>query len=203
MMDPKNSLPQSPGNDAHQPVDTTPSPAASAPEQSPASQTLPSGSHRVITREFSSPGLTPARRYGTAIMLFLLGVFIIGVVFYSGGPLIVSAVLGFLLMAGFIWYLRMIAPAPFTLRLTPEGLVRQEQSGAPLVIPWDSIARVKEEQFSNGKIIGVMIYARSTRSVYRALVLYRDDLPHFDEFRQALKASTLPETPWKLETVHE
>lgn len=203
MMDSKDSLPPAPVNDAHQPVETTSSPAASAPEQAPERQAIPPAGDRVITREFSSPGLTPARRYGTAIMLFLLGVFIIGVVFYSGGPLIVSAVLGFLLMAGFIWYLRMIAPAPFTLRLTSEGLVRQEQSGEPLVIPWDAIARVKEEQFSNGKIIGVMIYARSTRSVYRALVLYRDDLPHFDEFRQALKASTLPETPWRLETVHE
>jgi hypothetical protein len=136
-------------------------------------------------------------------MLFVLGLFVVGVVFYEGGSLIVSAVLGFLLIAGFIWYLRLIAPAPFILRLTADGLTRQEKASEPLVIPWDKIVRVKEEQFANGKIIGVMVYARSKHSVYRALVLYRDDLPQFDEFRKALKASTLPETPWRLETVHE
>jgi hypothetical protein len=163
----------------------------------------PSSSHQGERREFASPGLTPGRKYGTAIMLFVLGLFVVGIVFYDGGSLIVSAILGLLLIAGFVWYLRLIAPAPFTLRLTPEGLTRQEKAGEPLLIPWDRVARVKEEQFANGKIIGVMVYARSTRSVYRALVLYRDDLPQFDAFRQALKASTLPETPWQLETVHD
>ena len=203
MMDSKNTSPQSPIGDAQQPADSTPTSATPVPEQANERQATPPAAERVPTREFPSPGLTPARRYGTAIMLLALGLFIIGVVFYEGRSVIVSAVLGALLMAGFIWYLRLIAPAPFTLRLAPEGLVRQEKSGEPLVIPWDRFVRVKEEQFSNGKIIGVMIYARSARSVYRALVLYRDDLPHFDEFRAALKASTLPETPWKLETVHE
>lgn len=137
------------------------------------------------------------------MMLLALGLFVVGVVFYDGGSLIVSAILGFILIAGFIWYLRTIAPAPFTLSLTPEGLARQEKEGAPQVIPWDGMVRVKEEQFPNGKIIAVMIYAKSKSSVYRAFVLYRDDLPQFDAFRAALKASTLPETPWHLETVHE
>lgn len=136
-------------------------------------------------------------------MLFVLGLFVIGVVWYQGGSVIVSAVLGALLIAGFVWYLRLIAPTPFTLSLTAEGLVRQDEGSEPLVIPWDGIARVKEEQFPNGKIIGLMVYARSKSSVYRALVLWRDDLPQFDAFRQALKASALPETRWQLETVHE
>ena len=161
------------------------------------------GSRSASTIEFSSPGLTPLRRYGTAVMLFVLGLFVVGIVLYEGHSGIVAAVLGALLIAGFVWYLRMIAPAPFTLSLTPDGLVRKEGSGEPLVIPWNQFARVKEEQFSNGKIIGVMVYARSRQSVYRALVLYRDDLPQFDAFRKALKAATLPETPWQRETVHE
>jgi hypothetical protein len=195
---------QPPAEDARQSAEMPLPPALTASEQAAENPTTPGVNSRVTeTREFASPGLTPGRRYGTAIMLFVLGLFVVGVVFYSGGSLIVSAVLGFLLIAGFIWYLRMIAPAPFTLRLTPEGLVRQEKAGEAQVIPWDRIARVKEEQFANGKVIGVMVYARSTRSVYRALVLWRDDLPQFDEFRQALKASTLRETPWRLETVHE
>lgn len=161
-------------------------------------------SHVTSTIEFSSPGLTPLRRYGTAVMLFVLGLFVAGIVLYEGHSGIGAAVLGALLIAGFIWYLRMIRPAPFTLSLTPEGLERKEQGAAePLLIPWNQFARVKEEQFSNGKIIGVMVYARSKHSVYRALVLYRDDLPQFDAFRKALKAATLPETPWQLETVHE
>ncbi len=164
---------------------------------------MSSVSRHIAVSAFSSPGLTPARRYGTAIMLFALGVFAVGLVFFEGGSLIVSAVLGVLLIAGFIWYLHMIAPAPFILRLTPEGLERQEQGREPLLIPWDKMARVKEEQFTNGKVISVMVYARSHHSVYRALALYRDDLPEFDEFRRALKVSTLPETPWRLETVHE
>lgn len=159
--------------------------------------------HHVEASAFASPGLTARKRYGTAIMLFVLGVFVIGVVFYDGGSVIVSAILGALLIAGFVWYLRLIAPAPFTLSLTDEGLTRQEQGKEAQMIPWGDMARVKEEQFPNGKIIGVMVYARSKSSVYRALVLWRDDLPQFDAFRQALKASTLPETLWQLETVHE
>ena len=193
---------QYPTGDAHEPAVRPPEGVNPAPAQNDAPPD-PSAAHHVESREFASPGLTPGRRYGTAIMLFVLGLFVVGVVFYDGRSLIVSAILGFLLIAGFIWYLRLIAPAPFTLRLTAEGLVRQEKGSAAQVIPWDQFARVKEEQFANGKIIGVMVYARSKRSVYRALVLYRDDLPQFDAFRQALKASTLPETPWQLETVHE
>jgi hypothetical protein len=167
-------------------------------------QNLTSSQHPAEeARTFASPGLTPVRRYGTAIMLLVLGLFVVGVVFYGGGSLLVSAILGALLIAGFIWYLRIVAPAPFTLSLTPDGLTRQERASEAQVIPWDKIARVKEEQFPTGKIIAVMVYARSQHSVYRALVLYRDDLPQFDSFRQALRASTLPGTPWQLETVHE
>ena len=193
---------QYPSEDAFQSADVLHASAASAPERNAAHPSAPA-SHQVERRTFASPGLTPGKRYGTAIMLFVLGLFVVGVVWYQGGSVIVSAILGFLLIAGFIWYLRMIAPAPFTLELTPEGLARQEQGQAAQVIAWDKIARVKEEQFANGKVIGVMVYARSKSSVYRALVLWRDDLPQFDEFRQALKASTLPGTPWQLETVHE
>ncbi|HEY7349229.1 MAG TPA: hypothetical protein VH599_13025 [Ktedonobacterales bacterium] len=194
---------QQPTDDLSQPDDTAPARAMPVPELHAGYPGAHAPHPPFVTREFASPGLTPGRRYGTAIMLFVLGLFVVGVVFYEGGSLIVSAVLGFLLIAGFIWYLRLIAPAPFILRLTADGLTRQEKASEPLVIPWDKIVRVKEEQFANGKIIGVMVYARSKHSVYRALVLYRDDLPQFDEFRKALKASTLPETPWRLETVHE
>jgi hypothetical protein len=153
---------------------------------------------------FPSPGLTPARRYGTAIMLLVLGLFVIGVVWYEGRSALISAALGLLLIAGFIWYLRLIAPAPFTLKLTTEGLVREEAGQEPLLIAWDGFARVKEEQFTNKKIISVTVYKKvGARGVHRALVLYRDDLPRFDEFRKALKDATPPETPWHLETVHE
>lgn len=193
--------PASSENAAHPTDESTP---AVTSEDAAQASSAPSTNRLESTIEFSSPGLTPIRRYGTAIMLFILGLFVVGIVLYEGHSGIVAAVLGALLIAGFVWYLRMIAPAPFTLQLTPEGLVRKEQGASePLVIPWSQFARVKEEQFSNGKIIGVMIYARSKRSVYRALVLYRDDLPQFDAFRKALKDATLPETPWVLETVHE
>jgi hypothetical protein len=156
------------------------------------------------TREFPSPGLTPGRRYGTAIMLFVLGLFVIGVVWYEGRSALVSAIMGLLLIAGFIWYLRMIAPAPFTLKLTPEGLIREEAGQEALMIPWERFARVKEEEFPNHKIISVTVYKKvGARGVHRALVLYRDDLPRFDEFRKALKDAIPSETPWHLETVHE
>ena len=197
---------QYPSEDVSQPAEA-PSVGA-APEQEQAGTrsaplTSAQQTHHVEPSTFSSPGLTPGKRYGTAIMLFVLGLFVIGVVFYQGGSVIVSAILGALLIAGFVWYLRLIAPAPFTLSLADEGLTRQEPGKDAQVIPWGDMARVKEEQFPNGKIIGVMVYAHSKSSVYRALVLWRDDLPQFDAFRQALKAATLPETSWQLETVHD
>jgi hypothetical protein len=197
---------QHPAEDAFQPVEAMPAKAEPQLEEAgehldtaPAAHTL----HHVEASTFTSPGLTPGKRYGTAIMLFALGLFVIGVVFYQGGSVMVSAVLGALLIAGFVWYLRLIAPAPFTLSLTEEGLTRQERGKDAQVISWGDMARVKEEQFPNGKIIGVMVYARSKSSVYRALVLWRDDLPQFDAFRRALRSATLPETAWQLETVHE
>ncbi|HEU5370630.1 MAG TPA: hypothetical protein VFU69_19305, partial [Ktedonobacterales bacterium] len=60
--------------------DAQPAGAASAPEQN-AEHTV-SASHQVERRTFASPGLTRGKRYGTAIMLFVLGLFVIGVVFY-------------------------------------------------------------------------------------------------------------------------
>src|SRR5690348_12491068 len=76
--------------------DAQPAGAAPAPEAN--GEPAVSASHQAEPKTFASPGLTPGKRYGTAMMLFVLGLFVIGVVFYEGGPLIVSAVIGFLLI---------------------------------------------------------------------------------------------------------
>ena len=110
-----------------------------------------------------------------------------------------------LFIIGFLIYLRIVAPIPFTITLEPASLVKRSRDGEAIEVRWEDITRVKEEFFPNGKRISVTVYRKTTSPEQKAKVwaVYRDDVTDLDGLAEALK-QTLPETAtWQSETVHE
>lgn len=160
----------------------------------------------------------------TRQILTAVGVVVAAAVFFflarwQGGSMLVSTIIGVVFIAGFVGYLRVIAPVPFTITLDGMGITRAElthaasagsenarKSGAgePACIPWQQVAKIKEERFKSGKSVSVTVYKRvGERGLHRAYVIYRDDVGDFDGLLGALRDG-LPETcPWLVERVHE
>lgn len=155
-------------------------------------------------RIWVSPGVSIPKRVLTGLlMLGAVGVFLL-IAAHEGASMWASTLIGAIFIGCFIWYLRIVAPKPFTLRLSTTGISREEAGGSPAVITWPEVARIKEEVFKSGKPISLSVYKRTgERSVYRAFVVYRDDIARFDALLAALR-EVLPEgTRWQRETVHE
>lgn len=151
-----------------------------------------------------SPGVSPRKRVLTALGIALAAGVLILIAIHEGGPIWVSTLIGAVFIGCFVWYLRIIAPTPFTLRLNAAGISREERGSEPVQIPWDGLARVKEEVFPNGQAISLAFYKRvGATGVYRAFVVYRDDIPRFDDFLAAVRAALPESVPYRRETVHE
>ncbi|GCE48129.1 hypothetical protein EI42_04127 [Thermosporothrix hazakensis] len=116
-----------------------------------------------------------------------------------------STILALLFILGFVYYLRLIAPVPFTISLTEEGVIKRNKRGEEIKVRWEDLTRVKEEFFPNGKRISVIAYRKVTEPGQKpkAWAVYRDDVTDLDGLAAALK-SAIPETcEWVSETVHE
>jgi hypothetical protein len=177
--------------------------SASQPERS---QATPQGGPRapVTSQEWASPGVSLRKRILTGVGVALVAALFILIALYEQTSMLVSTIIGAIFILGFIGYLRVVAPTPFTLRLDDSGVTRTDKGAAPQLIPWGSVVKVKEELFKNGVSVSVTLYKRvGERGLHRAWVVYRDDIPDFDGFVQTL-SSALPESaPWLRETVHE
>jgi hypothetical protein len=116
-----------------------------------------------------------------------------------------STIAALVFIAGFAYYLRIIAPVPFTITLEPEALVKRNRNGEVIEIRWEELARIREEFFPNGTRIGVIAYRKITEpgQKAKAWAVYRDDVTDLDGLAEALKQA-IPETcQWQSETVHE
>jgi hypothetical protein len=110
-----------------------------------------------------------------------------------------------LLIIGFIIFLRIIAPVPFTIELQPEALIKRSSKGEVIEIPWNELTRIKEEFFRNGKRIGLTAYRKTTspQQKAKAWAVYRDEVTDIDALATTLK-EMIPETcVWQSETVHD
>jgi hypothetical protein len=148
-------------------------------------------------------------------ILTIAGVALAAGVFFSlalwqGISMLVSTIIGIVFIGGFIGYLRLIAPTPFTIALDVEGITRAERPGRAtdaerrVTIPWPQIAKIKEERFKSGKSVSTTVYKRvGEHGLSRAFVVYRDDIGDFDGLLQALRAQVPSTTPWLITTVHE
>ena len=118
--------------------------------------------------------------------------------------MLASTIIGIIFIACFVWYLRIVAPVPFTLTLTADGISRTEQGGEPTFVAWAGAAKIKQEVFKNGTAVSLTLYKRvGERGLHRAWVVYRDDIPHFDDLLVAVRDRLPSETPWIVEQVHE
>lgn len=155
-------------------------------------------------REWVSPGVSLRKRWLTGIGVALAAVVFFVLALHEGATMLVSTLIGVVFIGGFVGYLWVVAPTPYTLRLDGMGVTRTERGAEPLEIAWDGVARVKEEVFRSGVSVSVTVYKKvGARGLHRAYVVYRDDIPHFDEFAAAFEAALPNETPWRRETIHE
>lgn len=181
-------------------LDDTPLPATLA-EAGAASLAGPRAP--VTAREWVSPGVSLKKRILTGIGVMLaVGVFASIAVYERA--MLVSTIIGAIFILGFVGYLRVVAPTPFTLRLDSAGVTRADRGAEPQLIAWGAVAKVKEERFKNGVSVSVTVYKRvGERGLHRAWVVYRDDIPDFEGFVTTLAAALPEATLWLRETIHE
>ncbi|MDQ2907068.1 MAG: hypothetical protein ABI456_17595 [Ktedonobacteraceae bacterium] len=166
-------------------------------------------SSKTEERVFIGPGLTPLKRVGTVLgLLVLIGLVIwIGVYQHAaaGATVVGSTIVALVFIFGFIVYLRIVAPVPFTITLGPESIVKRSRKDEVIEVRWEDLTRVKEEFFPNGKRIGVGIYRTpaSPQQKARAWVVYRDDVTDIDALAEALKQAIPEKCQWQSEVVHE
>jgi hypothetical protein len=158
---------------------------------------------------FIGPGLSPLKRIVTILGVIFLIALVLWIAIYEGilqgGSVVGSTIVAILLILGFVYYLRLIAPIPFTIHLEEEALVKRNRNGEVIEIRWENLTRVKEEFFHNGKRIGITAFRKpsSPQEKANAWAVYRDDVTDIDALAEALKAAIPPTCEWKGETVHD
>ena len=158
---------------------------------------------------FIGPGLSPLKRAVTIFGVVFLLALVLWIAFYQGllqgGSAVGSTIVAILFILGFIYYLRLIAPVPFTIHLEPEALVKRNQKGEVIEVRWENLTRVKEEFFRNGKRIGLTVYRKpaNPQEKTKAWAVYRDDVTDIDALAAALKAAVPSTCEWVSETVHD
>lgn len=144
------------------------------------------------------------KRVLTGVGVAIVAALFMVIALSEGAPALVSTIIGVIFIGGFIGYLRVVAPTPFTLRLDEHGVTRTDHDAQPQLITWGGVARVKEELFKSGVTVSVTVYKRvGAKGLHRAWVVYRDDIPQFDAFVEAFSAALPLDRPWTRETVHE
>ncbi len=155
-------------------------------------------------REWASPGVSLRKRWLTGIGVVLASALFFYIALYEGASMLVSTLIGIVFIGGFVGYLRVVAPAPFTIRLDDDGISRSDRGGDPVTIPWANVAKIREEVFPNGKPVSIAVFKRvGERGLHRSWVVNGDDIPPFSDFIAALHAGLPESTPWLRETVHE
>ena len=156
-------------------------------------------------RVFIGPGLSPFKRIVTFAAVTGLTFLVLWIAIHQGASAIGSTIAAIVFITGFIIYLRIIAPVPFTIEFGKESLVKRSKNGEVIEVRWDQLTRVKEEFFPNGKRIGITVYRKplAPQEKAKAWAVYRDDVTDLDALAKALQQA-IPETcEWKSETVHE
>lgn len=156
-------------------------------------------------RIFIGPGLSPFKRAITIVGVIGLIALVLWIALHEGAPAIGSAIVAILFILGFVIYLRIIEPVPFTINLEEEALVKRSKNGEVIEIRWEDLTRIKEEFFPNGKRIGVIAYRKpaSPEQKAKAWAVYRDDVTDIDGLAASLKEAIPATCQWQSETVHD
>jgi hypothetical protein len=156
-------------------------------------------------QEFIGPGLPPFKRYMTILGVIAVTALVLWIALHQGVSAVGSTIAALLFITGFVLYLRIVAPVPFTIILTPEALNKRSRNGEEIVTRWEDLTRVKEEFFPNGKRIGISVYRQvsAPEQKPKAWSIYRDDVTDIDGLAVALKEAIPATCNWQSETVHE
>lgn len=154
---------------------------------------------------FIGPGLSPSKRLLTALAVLGVTALVLWIAIHEGIPAVGSTIVAIIFILGFVVYLFIAAPVPFTINLEPEALVKRSRNGEVIEVRWADLTRIKEEFFPNGKRIGITVYRKpaSAQQKAKAWAVYRDDVTDIDALAKSLQQA-IPETcQWQSETVHE
>ena len=154
---------------------------------------------------FIGPGLSAFKRIMTLFGVLIVTTLVLWIAIHQGASAIGSTITAILFIIGFLIYLRIIAPVPFTITLEPTRLIKQSRNGEIIEIPWEEISRIKEEFFPNGKRISLTVYRIPTEPAQKTKLwaVYRDDVEDIDALATALQQAIPEACEWKSETVHE
>jgi hypothetical protein len=159
---------------------------------------------------FIGPGLSPFKRIVTIFGVICLVVLVLWIAVYqhstrNDASVIGSTIAALLFIGGFIYYLSLVAPVPFTITVGPQGVFKRSRKGDVVDLHWEDVTRIKEEFFPNGKRISIIVYRKVTapNQKAKAWAVYRDDVTDLDGLADTLQ-KVLPGTcKWESETVHE
>ena len=154
---------------------------------------------------FIGPGLSLFKKVVTVLGLLGITGLVLWIAIHQGASAVGSTIAAIVFITGFVLYLRIVAPIPFTIELEATALIKRSGNGEIILIPWEDLTRIKEEFFPNGKRISVIAYRKVTspQQKAKAWAVYRDDVTNIDGLADALK-QIIPETcTWDSETVHE
>lgn len=154
---------------------------------------------------FIGPGLSPFKRIVTIIGVIAIIGLVLWIAIHQGASAVGSTIAAVLFILGFVYYLRLVAPVPFTISMSAETLAKKNRNGESIELSWSDVTRIKEEFFPNGKRIGITVYRKVTepQQKAKAWAVYRDDVTDIDALALTLK-ETIPATcAWQSETVHD
>src|SRR5258707_14053872 len=125
-------------------------------------------------RQWVCRGVPYRRRVLTGGGLIAAAALFFFLALWQGATMLVSTLIGVVFIGGFVGYLWVVAPTPFTLTIDASGLARAERGRPPAVIPWPSGAKIKEQRFKNGKGVSLTRYkqVREPRT-NRSFVVYQ------------------------------
>jgi hypothetical protein len=154
---------------------------------------------------FIGPGLSRFKSIVTTVGVIGVTVLVLWIAIHQGASAVGSAIAAIVFIFGFILYLRIVAPVPFTITLAPDALVKRSHNGEVIEIAWSDLTRVKEEFFPNGKRISVTAYRKISdpQQKTKAWAVYRDDVTDIDGLAEALRVAIPESCQWQSETVHE
>ena len=154
---------------------------------------------------FIGPGLKPAKLILTLAAVLGVTALVLWIALREGAPAIGSTIVALVFITGFLIYLRIVAPVPFTISLESGALVKRSRNGEVIEVRWEDLERIKEEFFPNGKRIGIIAYRKPGSPQQKAKVwaVYRDDVTDIDSLAGALKEAIPATCQWQSETVHE
>ncbi len=154
---------------------------------------------------FIGPGLSLFKQSATIVGVLAVTALVLWIAIHQGVSAVGSTIAAIVFIFGFVLYLRIVAPVPFTINIEPQVLIKRSRNGEEIALPWSELTRIKEEFFPNGKRISIIVYRKITEPTQKAKAwaVYRDDVTNLDGLAEALQLA-IPETcQWQSETVHE